>query len=676
MADEEPKPLGHSQLPKSLGKSSEMLAHSTHHARNGSDATEILAGLPVARTGVLHKKNDVAAGKKAAKRDWKQHFVVLQGHLLLCYKDEAESKLGKMPDAEDLISIKSCICDIAYDYTKRKNVFRLRAFNGAEYLLEAQDNDDMLDWIKKIHDNNNPDADSESEHDLIRRKAAEQGLQSRKPHEPTTGSNLAASAALSASNASLSGAGATGAKKTDGKGTLDKKHEKEEKRFQEKEEKRLDKEHKEQAKERERVEKEEKRLEKEREKLAEKERKKTEKEKFATLKKAGTSNAASAAGSPHSPGGGSLSAATGLGTQSKKTSGLRKKVGALFNKKEDTGSASPAPSCEFATFGVALDEHLEFQDRLIPLIVERCIQAVEKRGMDAVGIYRLSANASMVQALKEAFERDPFSVNLDEERWDDIHGVTGVLKLYLRELPEALVTHALYDKFIDAARISQYNDRLYAIKDLVNELPAAHFATLQFIAAHLHRVAERSEQNLMAVNNLAIVFGPTIVRPAEENAMSMLNDMSFQCSLVETMISQCDWVFEKLSDDVTAGGEGDADKSAADEQTETSEGATEASDDAVYEDIPDLPASGDQAEEQSAEQSEPQGEEDVGESADGLAEAAEVSEQEQQPEEAENADAAVESTQDAVESTDDAVESTEDALPSEEQAASDEVLEG
>lgn len=57
------------------------------------------------------------------------------------------------------ISIKSCLVDIAHDYTKKKNVFRLKTFNGSEYLFQADENSTMLEWIHSIQSNNNPDAD-------------------------------------------------------------------------------------------------------------------------------------------------------------------------------------------------------------------------------------------------------------------------------------------------------------------------------------------------------------------------------------------------------------------------------------------------------------------------------------------------------------------------------------
>ena len=60
---------------------------------------------------------------------------------------------------EQPISIKSCIVDIAYDYTKKKHVFRLTTYNGSEFLFQADERETMLDWIKAIQCNSNPDGD-------------------------------------------------------------------------------------------------------------------------------------------------------------------------------------------------------------------------------------------------------------------------------------------------------------------------------------------------------------------------------------------------------------------------------------------------------------------------------------------------------------------------------------
>ena len=46
----------------------------------------------------------------------------------------------------------------------------------------------------------------------------------------------------------------------------------------------------------------------------------------------------------------------------------------------------------------------------------------------------------------------------------------------------------------------------------------------------------------MEPKNLAIVFGPTVVRTSDENMVSMVKDMSDQCRIIETLIHQV-WFF-------------------------------------------------------------------------------------------------------------------------------------
>lgn len=91
-------------------------------------------------------------------------------------------------------------------------------------------------------------------------------------------------------------------------------------------------------------------------------------------------------------------------------------------------------------------------------------------GIDSMGIYRLSGTTSRVQALKAALDRGgPFSIHMNlladwldvdavdimSEEWSaDINVVSGVLKLWFRELPEPLLTYGLYHQFIEAARES------------------------------------------------------------------------------------------------------------------------------------------------------------------------------------------------------------------------------
>ncbi|TPX64904.1 hypothetical protein SpCBS45565_g05521 [Spizellomyces sp. 'palustris'] len=132
---------------------------------------------------------------------------------------------------------------------------------------------------------------------------------------------------------------------------------------------------------------------------------------------------------------------------------------------------------------------------------------------------------------------------------NDIHVVAGVIKGFLRDglgakkLP--ICSFDAYQDFISVTQIGDWRTRMIAIQDLVHSLPANHFATLKFICEHLNRVASKSEKNRMSVRNLSIIFGPTLLRPppALDSMARIIEDMPFQCTVVETLIEQVDWIF-------------------------------------------------------------------------------------------------------------------------------------
>ena len=101
-----------------------------------------------------------------------------------------------------------------------------------------------------------------------------------------------------------------------------------------------------------------------------------------------------------------------------------------------------------------------------------------------------------MQQLRDALAIDPFAVDLtDEKMWNDIHAVCGVLKLYIRELKEPVLTVHLYDQFIASCRGTPKDQRAPAIKKLLKLVPAVHYSTLEFLIRHLARVAQFSAVN-------------------------------------------------------------------------------------------------------------------------------------------------------------------------------------
>ena len=92
--------------------------------------------------------------------------------------------------------------------------------------------------------------------------------------------------------------------------------------------------------------------------------------------------------------------------------------------------------------------------------------------------------------------------------------------------------------------MENYNDRLVAIKNLIMRLPQPNFEIAKFVIIHLARVSQCASVNKMETANLAIVFGPTLMR-AERDSIEMVMNMGYQNSLVEHLIIQAEWMFQK-----------------------------------------------------------------------------------------------------------------------------------
>jgi hypothetical protein len=107
-------------------------------------------------------------------------------------------------------------------------------------------------------------------------------------------------------------------------------------------------------------------------------------------------------------------------------------------------------------------------------------------GLDEVGLYRVPGSVSSVKALTAALNAGE-EVDMDDPRWIDVNVVAGTFKSWLRELPESILTPELYDRFLLAVGLQDYEEKYYAIKGLVHQLPKSNFDLLRRVIFHLKR---------------------------------------------------------------------------------------------------------------------------------------------------------------------------------------------
>ncbi|XP_047122384.1 rho GTPase-activating protein 45 isoform X1 [Hydra vulgaris] len=209
---------------------------------------------------------------------------------------------------------------------------------------------------------------------------------------------------------------------------------------------------------------------------------------------------------------------------------------------------------KMTTFGVDFQQHLLATKRTdIPYIIEKCINVIDENGLSVKGIYRVSGVKSKVEKLCQQFESGGDLVDLSNT---PPHFVASVLKLYLRQLPEPLLTFKMYPLFIKLAKESmnlklspsdidkmteaecaQYEEIISQLHEIVKQLPSANYFTVEKLIRHLKRVADRSDDNQMGAANLSIVFGPTLLRPeGDSSSLAAVMDMGHQTKAVELLI--------------------------------------------------------------------------------------------------------------------------------------------
>uniref|UniRef100_A0A8C9U2K6 BCR activator of RhoGEF and GTPase n=1 Tax=Scleropages formosus TaxID=113540 RepID=A0A8C9U2K6_SCLFO len=196
--------------------------------------------------------------------------------------------------------------------------------------------------------------------------------------------------------------------------------------------------------------------------------------------------------------------------------GIEVKLSMKFTSREFSLKRMPSEK-QTGVFGVKISAVTKRERSKVPYIVRQCLEEIERRGMEEVGIYRVSGVATDIQALKAAFDANNKDVSVMMSEMD-VNAIAGTLKLYFRELPEPLFTDELYSNFAVAVALSDSVAKESCMLNLLLSLPEPNLVTFLFLLDHLKRVAEKESVNKMSLHNLATVFGPTLLRPSEKDS--------------------------------------------------------------------------------------------------------------------------------------------------------------
>ncbi|CAG0882299.1 unnamed protein product [Cyprideis torosa] len=194
------------------------------------------------------------------------------------------------------------------------------------------------------------------------------------------------------------------------------------------------------------------------------------------------------------------------GSSSKDGLGPKKDKKFRRSSKDDTESTE----YEQPIFGVPLYlavERYRCHDGIdLPVIVRECIDFIEEKGLTLEGIYRISGVKSRTQALRTAYNHRE-RVDIREQ---DPHTVASLLKLFLRELPDPILTSELLPKFEEFSSLKDERQRNLSIRELIEMLPSRNRLLLGWILVHASHIIAKEAQNKMSLQNVTLVFAPTL----------------------------------------------------------------------------------------------------------------------------------------------------------------------
>ncbi|XP_035671613.1 protein FAM13A-like isoform X6 [Branchiostoma floridae] len=162
-------------------------------------------------------------------------------------------------------------------------------------------------------------------------------------------------------------------------------------------------------------------------------------------------------------------------------------------------------------FGAPLEAVPRVTDLSIPSIVKKVVDFITMHGIGHEGIFRVNGNTKVVEKMKTSFDKTG-DANLEE--FGDVFSVASLLKMYLRELPDAVIPESLHSQFV-AVQEDFLNDPVECRRQfrlLIDKLPPEHFCLLKYLIQFLVRVSCQQDTNKMGSMQLAIVFGPNLFK--------------------------------------------------------------------------------------------------------------------------------------------------------------------
>lgn len=206
-------------------------------------------------------------------------------------------------------------------------------------------------------------------------------------------------------------------------------------------------------------------------------------------------------------------------------------------------------------FGVSLstlllrDSQLTSEESNIPLVFQKLLHELIKRGVKEEGILRVGGHKQKVEALCMELEMDFYCKPKEIDKLfkrSPCHDLSAVLKKLLRDLPQPLLTVELIDAFYQSHGVKNPSDLAYSLNLLVLLLPVEHRCTLKALLMFLKLIVDNQSSNKMSIHNVAMIVAPSLfppryIYPRDQTDLSaQVNMAAVCCQVTEALLNNID----------------------------------------------------------------------------------------------------------------------------------------
>lgn len=200
-------------------------------------------------------------------------------------------------------------------------------------------------------------------------------------------------------------------------------------------------------------------------------------------------------------------------------------------------------------FGIPVDQVLRQEKRHIddggsgiPMVVEFIVEYLRQNALETEGLLRVAGKFDNIEGLRKLLD------NSSLKNYDSIalssyktHDIAAVLRIFFREMPEPVIPFEMYEPLMEVQRNAdlERSKRVEIIRKIIIGLSPSSTALLCYLIGFLQDIEEHSAVNKMTVSNLAIVFGPNLIRPRVQTVQCAL-EMPLLQGILQILIEHSD----------------------------------------------------------------------------------------------------------------------------------------